>query len=327
MFVTLALWGCSGGEAPPPSPEPAAPPAPEPGTLPGLDFPVVKTAAEAGQFVLAPSREFFDRAVAEGFDKATFIYYAANLVEAGPAESKVKSLSGQEYSLPNSLILPIAAGGQAEKGALLLGHWESGSGMQRAIVVGGTPAEPVVRDLDLDLDNPAGVGQKDDAWKADRFQALEPGKVGVTVACKNGDKTEHGVLVALTPKKLLSLGFAGRLSAWTVDQCMPIAPNGTYAAGDKVQVPYVGTYTEGEVTKVDAAIGRVFVKVHDKETGYAVVDVAKALDTFGQGFDAERPGGGEGKAGKNKAGEGEGGAGGGDAEGKAGKGGKSKKAH
>ncbi len=293
--------------------------------LPGLDFPVVRTTAAAGDFVLAPSRDFFDRAVTDGFDKATFIYYGATMVEPGAAESKLKSLAGTEFTVPNSLIIAVPPDQEAKAGELLLGHWEGGSGLQRAIVDGGTATAPVVRNLDLTLDNPAGVGEKDDAWKEDRFRVLEPGQVGVSVACKSGEKLEHGVLVALTPKKLLSLGFGGRLSAWTVDQCMPLAPTGTYAKGDLVQVPFVGTFTEGEVTKVDAKIGRVFVKVNDKETGFPVVDLAKTLDTFGQGFVAERPGG-EGKAGKNKAGEGagEGGAGEG---GKAGKGGKSKKAH
>ncbi|MCB9684714.1 MAG: hypothetical protein H6735_06745 [Alphaproteobacteria bacterium] len=331
MIAVLTLFACSGSSTPPPEPEPAPVPEPveaQPGTIPGLDFPVVKTTAAEGDFVLAPSRDFFDRAVSDGIDKATFIFYGATMLEPGPAESKVKSLAGTEFTIPNSLIIPIPRAQEAKVGDLLLGHWESGSGLQRAIVVSGTATEPVVRDLDLDLDNPAGVGQKDDAWKADRFRALEAGRVGVSVACKSGDKVEHGVLVALTPKKLLSLGFAGRLSAWTVDQCMPIDPGVTYAVGDTVQVPWVGTYTEAKVTKVDAKIGRVFASVHDKETGYAVTDVAKALDTFGEGFVAGKGGGGEGKAGKGKAGEGKAPAGGdGGGEGKGGKGSKAKRPH
>ncbi|MCA9493301.1 MAG: hypothetical protein KC621_25395 [Myxococcales bacterium] len=334
MIAVLTLFACSGGTTPPP-PEPVpepAPAAPEvaPGEIPGLDFPVVKTTAAEGDFVLAPSRDFLDRAAADGIDKSTFIWYGATMLEPGPAESKVKSLAGTEFTIPNSLIIPIARGQEAAVGDLLLGHWESGSGLQRAIVVGGTATEPVVRDLDISFENPSGAGQKDDAWKADRFQALEAGRVGVSVACKKGDKVEHGVMVALTPKKLLSLGFAGRLSAWTLDQCMPIDPNGTYAVGDTVQVPWVGTYTETKVTKVDAKLGRVFASVHDKEEGYAVQDVAKALDGFGQGFVAGKSGGGEGKAGKGKAGgEGKagGGGGGGGGEGKGGKGSKAKRPH
>lgn len=330
MIAVLTLFACSGTPEPPkPDPVPAPPPVPEapvikPGTIPGLEFPPLKTSAVEGDFVLAPSREFYDRAVADGVDKASFIWYGATMVEPGPAESKVKSLAGTEFTIPNSLIIAIPRAQEAKVGDLLLGHWESGSGLQRAIVVGGTATEPVVRDLDLDLDNPAGVGQKDDAWKADRFRALEAGMVGVTVACKNGDAVENGVLVALTPKKLLSLGFAGHLAAYTVDQCMPVAPTGTYKAGDKIQVPWVGKYTEAEVTKVDEKIGRVFAKVNDKETGYAIQDVAPVLDTFGQGFVPAHPGG-EGKAGKGKA-EGKAEGDGGGAEGgKAGKGTKAKR--
>ena len=100
----------------------------EPGKI-HVDYPVVETDAAAGQFVLAPSRDALDRAAAEG--SGTFIYYGGEMLEPGDAESKVKSLAGSEFMIPNSLIIPIDKGYAASVGDVLLGHWESGSGMYR----------------------------------------------------------------------------------------------------------------------------------------------------------------------------------------------------
>jgi hypothetical protein len=329
MFATLMaslLIGCSGEKpkekpapepAPAPAPEPEKAKAPAPGKLPGVEFPVLTTTAQKGDFVLAPSRDFFDRAVEEGLDKATFIYYGAEMLEPGPAESKVKSLAGTEFMIPNSLIVAIPKAQTAAVGDLVVGHWESGSGLQRAIVVeGGTPEAPMVRYLDMDLSGD--IGKKPDAWKADRFMHLEAGKVGVSVACKVESNVEHGVLVAATPKKVLRLGFAGRLSVHDTADCMPIDPAATFKAGDKVQFVFVSSYGEGEIVKAEPKLGRVTVKSSTGDKEYAAIDVAHALDSYGQGFVTEPVAPGEGKAGKGKAGEGEG------EDGKAGKGAKGK---
>jgi hypothetical protein len=340
MFPVLALVvGCSmfGETKPTPPPEPVpAPPPPAPtvevGKLP-IEYPVLTTPAVAGEMVLAPSREFYDTAVEKGMDQATFIYYMAEMVEPGPAESKVKSLSGTEYMIPNSLIVAIAKGQTAAPGDLLLGHWESGSGMYRAIAVkGGTPEAPMVRYLDGTFK----PEDKPDTFQANRFQPLVPGEVGVSVACKKDDQIHHGTLVSVTPKKLLSLEFAGKIMMYEVGSCTPIPPKPAVKVGDTVQVPYIGTYREAKVTKVDAEVGRVFAKFDfggaEKEEAFGWMDVATKFDTWGEGFvpSATRAGG-EGKAGKGKAGDGEGKAGkggkGGDGEGKAGKGGKAGKAN
>lgn len=323
MFGTLFALSlaCAGGEEETPTPEPAPAepepaPAVAPGKIPGLEFPALKTDAAAGDFVLAPSREFFDKAAAEGIENATFIYYGATMVEPGEVESKVKSLAGTEYTLPNSLIIHIEPKQTAKPGDLVLGHWESGSGLQRAIVVaGGSETEPKVKYLDLD---PETIGKEADSWKADRFVVLEPGHVGVSIGCKKDAEVAHGTLVALTPKRLLMLGFAGKMYAYATDDCQPIDPTATFAVGDKVQVPFVSSFTDGEVVKVDAENGRVVVKSSTGEKPMAVVDVTKAFDSYGQGFVAER---GQRAKAKGKAdGEGEGKAGKGDGEGKAGKG-------
>jgi hypothetical protein len=327
MFHVLALLvGCSMFGETTPTPAPAPPPPAEPekpavevGRLP-LEYPVMTTSAAAGEMVLAPSREFYDTAVEKGMDQATFIYYLAEMVEPGPAESKVKSLAGTEYMIPNSLIVGLPKGATAQPGDVLLGHWESGSGMYRAVAVaGGTPEAPMVRYMDGTYK----AEDKPDTWQANRFKPLAPGEVGVSVACKKDDQVHHGTLLSATPKKLLSLEFAGKIAMYETANCMPIPPKPEVKAGDKVQVPYIGTYREATVTKVDAAVGRVFAKFEfggaEKEEAFGWMDVATALDKYGEGFvpSGTRGGDGEGKAGKGKAGEGKAG----DGEGKAGKGG------
>ncbi len=348
LSVLFSLVGCSfmGTETPAPAPEPAVV-APEPvvseaGKLP-VDYPILSTTAKAGDMVLAPSREFFDKAVAEGMDKATFTWYMAEMVEPGAGESKVKGLAGTEFSIPNSLIIAIPKGQTAAVGDVLLGHWESGSGMKRAIVVeGGTPEAPKVRYIDGEFK----AEDAPDTWQANRFRKVEPGAPGVTVACKaDGDKIDHGILVSATPKKLLSLGFAGALHVFDTADCMPIAPMTAVKAGDKVQIPYLGEYREATVTRVDGLNGRVLAKFEfggaEKEEAVGFTDVASTLDGYGQGFvfgerapgeDGAARGGGKAKGPNRPRGPGEpakvgegnngigDGVGGGAGEGKAGKG-------
>lgn len=291
LSVLFSLVGCSlmGTETPAPAPEPAVvvpePAANEQGRLP-VDYPVLGTSAKAGDMVLTPSREFLDKAVAEGMDKATFTWYMAEMVEPGAGESKVKGLAGTEFTIPNSLVIAIPRGQTAAVGDVLLGHWESGSGMKRAIVVeGGTPEAPKVRYIDGEFK----TEDQPDTWQANRFRKVEPGAPGVTVACKaDGGKVDHGILVSATPKQILSLGFAGSLHVFDTADCMPLAPMTTVKAGDKVQIPYLGEYREATVTRVDGANGRVLAKFEfggsEKEEAVGFTDVAPVLDGYGQGF-------------------------------------------
>ncbi len=90
-------------------------------------------------------------------------------------------------------------------GDIVLGTRQSGSGLQRAIVVaGGTPAAPKVRYLDLDYDNPAGVGKKDDTLKADCFHKQRDGLiVGNVVAVKAPGGYKRLLVVGVGGEKVL----------------------------------------------------------------------------------------------------------------------------
>ena len=119
-----------------------------PGEIP-YAFPIVKEcAASDGEFVLSPSRAFLDDAFAkEG--KTMMIWYQNIMAKSDINESTIKQISG-EVQIPNSLIIPIPAGATAKKGDIILTTWQSGSGMQRAIVTDDTdPSAPVVHYLDI----------------------------------------------------------------------------------------------------------------------------------------------------------------------------------
>ena len=253
--------------APAPAREPLFKRTGKPGEIP-FDYPAVTTTAKAGDYVLVPSKHFVDDAFAKGTDQQTFIFYAARLVEAGKDESKVKTMNngkdegGVEETIPNSLIIPIHKGDKAKPGDVLLTWWQSGSGMQRSIVVaGGSETEPKVRHLDLPIDNPGGAALRDDTLKADSFQKIDgdwaPGK---TVAAKDPSGYKFGIITGSTSDKVLVVGFAGRMHVYAKADCVqiPVAPS--VKPGDTVFVPHLGAFYKGNVEKVDAAVGRVYTK-------------------------------------------------------------------
>lgn len=249
-------------EQPAPAEEAPATPPPEPGTVP-FDFPRLQTlASKAGDFILCPPNEWITNAFQKGAKSQTFIYYASKMMEPGEYQSKVKRLSGTDMEIPNAMIIPIRSGETAKQGDILLTWWQSGSGMQRSIVVeGGSPEEPNVRHLDLDLDNPSGVGKRVDTLKANTFHKLtSQWDVGTAVACKSDSSYEHGLVTALTDDKVLVIGFAGRMKVQPKASCvsLPIVPQ--VKAGQKVWVEHMGGFTEASVKRVDAKIGRVFAE-------------------------------------------------------------------
>lgn len=236
--------------------------APTPGTIP-LDYPVVTTTAKVGDWVLTPPRLWLDQAFEKGVQSQTFIFYAATMVKPGPAESTVKDLMGKESTMPNSLIVPIRRGQKAAVGDILLTWWQSGSGMQKSIVIpGGTATEPKVLHLDISYENPAGVGKKPDTLKPDTFhrlgKALEPGTM---MTFQDGPFWKVGQVLNRTPDKTLYLGFAGRIGVAPSKACraLPIRPQALKAGAQVMARSSLGSLQPARVAKVEPAIGRVFV--------------------------------------------------------------------
>jgi hypothetical protein len=293
LALCLSIIGCGQGDSPEPStqpaPEPAAPEQPatepekapptkapaeepppaekapprEPGAIPFENFPRLQTlAVKAGDYVLCPPTEWITKAFEKGANSTTFIYYTSTMTEPGEYQSKVKRLSGTDMEIPNAMIIPIKSGQTAKVGDILLTWWQSGSGMQRSIVVdGGSAEEPNVRHLDLDLDNPSGVGKRVDTLKANSFHHLtDEWQVGTAVACKSDSRYEHGLITATTDDKVLTIGFAGRMKVQDKASCVSLPIRPKVKSGQQVWVEHMGGFTEATVKRVDAKIGRVFAE-------------------------------------------------------------------
>ena len=247
-----------------------------------FDFASTATTAKAGDFVLVPSPNWIDEAFVKGGEKQTFIYYAATMVEPGPLDSKVKSLSGQTFTAPNGFIIAIKPGQKAKPGDIVLTWWQSGSGLERSIVTGGSAESPTALHLDMDLDNPAKIAQKEDTLKPNTFHklgtTLEP---GITLACKDGSKYTRWIAASINGEKILGLGFGGSMKVLPKAQCTVVSPQGTWSPSKDVAVPYMSTFQKAKVDKVDAKAGRVFAKFNwgnkDQNIGVGIQDVSPVL--------------------------------------------------
>ena len=241
----------------------------KPGEIPFAGFPTVGTTARADEVVLAPSYNWIQDAATKGPDKVTFIWYSQKMIAPGEVESEVEFISPGKMKIPNAYIIPIPAAQTAKVGDIVLTWWQSGSGMNRAIVVeSADPTQPTVRYLDIDYDNPAKsrdgkttIGQMDEKLKPNSFVRLtSPWEPGTTLAVNDGASRKPVKLIRVAGEKILALGPAGTLKVYDKANATPVPLRPNVKAGDKVQAPKYGTFAEAAVTRVDARNGRVFVK-------------------------------------------------------------------
>ena len=140
--------------------------------------------------------------------------------------------------------------------------------MKRAIVVDDKdPISPIVRYLDIDYDNPAKsrdnvttIGKMDEKIVPDSFIKLKDWDAGTTVAIQDGANMKKGTVIRVAGDKVLVLERVGKLAFHPKASCKPIPVVSDVKEGDRVSAPFVGTYKDATVSKVDAKIGRVFVK-------------------------------------------------------------------
>lgn len=245
----------------------------KPGEIPFNGFPTVNTTAKADEVVLCPSYNWIQDAATKGPDKVTFIFYSQKMIAPGDVESEVEFISPGKMKVPNAYIIPIPAGQKASVGDIVLTWWQSGSGMNRAIVVEASdPSEPTVRYLDIAYDNPAKsrdgkttIGQMDEKLKPNSFvkisSAWEP---GTAVAVNDGANRKKAQIIRVAGDKVLAMGFAGSLHVYDKSASTPVPVKPNVKAGDKVKAAIYGNFQNVTVTKVDNRNGRVFVK---NETG------------------------------------------------------------
>lgn len=255
-------------EARPYSVTSTAPDTHDPVKFPFPDFPKVETTAKAGDFVLVPSYSWLQDAADKGSESTNFIWYTQKMAAPDKENSEVQFMS-ERRKVPNAYIVAIAPGQKAKNGDVILTWWQTGSGMQRAIVVDDKDATmPIVRYLDIAYDNPAmsgdnvtPIGKMDEKIQPDTFVKLKDWDAGTTVAVQDGANLKKAHVIRVAGDKVLVADQMGKLKVYPKSSCKPVPIVPAVKEGDRVKAPKYGqNFENATVSKVDQKIGRVFVK-------------------------------------------------------------------
>lgn len=244
--------------------------------FPFAEFASAETTAKAGEYVLVPSYVWIEDALKQGLEETTFIWYAQKMRTPGKDFSEIDFL-GDLNMVPNAYIIAIPKGGEAKVGDIVITWWQSGSGMQRAIVVDDkNPAQPVVRYLDIAYDNPAKnsegvpIGQMDEKLKPNSFFVAKEMDPGTGVVAEADGETRFGILIRANDTHAVVLGWGDKLAIYPREAVRPTPLKPSVKVGDKVRAPYIGKPRAATVTKVDARNGRVFIKFDGRDREEAV---------------------------------------------------------
>lgn len=241
------------------------------------DFPkTIDLEFEAGQYYLAPYT-FYQKKVEDKKDltKEVMIFYSDtyNDVTDGMVNGKT----------PTSLCIPLPKGEEAKKGDIVLSWWQSGSGMQHALVTDASAADApktVYLDLSYKGDGTGFAEKFVDQLKPNSFKVLTNGELepGAPVAYFADGKWKNATCINTDGDKVLVLGFADHIYAVKKDnvKVIPLVPE--YKEGDMVSVVFVDSFSDGyTVKKIDMNIGRVWVEKNGREEIKSIIEVSKAL--------------------------------------------------
>ena len=213
-------------------------------------------------------QSFYPNALKEKANPAneTYIFYNAVLTSVGDTKSTVRYF-GEDIEMPNAVIIPIPADQQAKKGDIVLTWWQTGSGMQRAIVKDASnPAAPKVDYLDLSYkEDGTGFANEhaNEQLKPNTFVVLKDGEwqPGAQVVVSGDGSFDVGTLISCTDDKVLLKCFAGKIRVFKKSACKVIPLDQRLKAGDEVMSIFAGSLKTGyKVKKVDEKIGRVWVE-------------------------------------------------------------------
>lgn len=254
------------------------------------DFPQqVKVKIAEGQTVLSPYT-YYPETVKEGkpLKEAVLIFYDTTVKNVSEEKSILATYNG-EVEIPNALIIPLPNNAKAKKGDVVLTWWQSGSGLQRAIVVDDSnPLEPKVCYLDKTWpDNPespkVAEKKKGEALKPSTFAVIKDKQwqSGAQVAIQKGDEWLAGTLIHVEGNKVLVLGFGSKIEAYDKADVRLIPFKEKIKVGDEVWATWVNTYRPNYVvTHVDNEAGRVYVKSKNSSSVEAksIAEVTKILE-------------------------------------------------
>ena len=254
------------------------------------DFPQqVKVKIAEGQTVLSPYT-YYPEALKEGKSpkEAVLIFYDTTVKNVGEEKSVLATYNG-EVEMPNALIIPLPDNAKAKKGDILLTWWQSGSGLERAIVVDDSnPFEPKVCYLDQRWpDNPESPKlaekKKGESLKPGTFAVIKDKawQSGAQVAIHKDNEWLAGKLIHVEGNKVLVLGFGSKIEAYDKADVRIIPFKEKIKVGDEVWATWVNTYRPGYVvTYVDNEAGRVYVKGKNSSSVEAksIAEVTKTLE-------------------------------------------------
>ena len=233
------------------------------------DFPenIKNEGLAEGQTILS-IHSFYPDALKESDDPAneTYIFYNGKLTSVGDTKSTVYSF-GEEAEMPNSLLIPIPEGQTAQKGDIVLTWWQSGSGMERALVTDAKdPTSPKVDYLDLSFkEDGKGFAQDhaDEQIKPNSFVVLKDGawQPGAQIVVTGDGSYEAAILVNCTDDLVLAKCFAGKIKTFKRSDCKIVPLNQNLKVGDQVRAIFTSSYKDGyTITKIDENVGRVWVE-------------------------------------------------------------------
>jgi hypothetical protein len=246
-----------------------------PGMLP-VEFRLFTTlSAGTGGYVLAPCRSYIDAGFNCDSNNVAFMYNSAVVVKFGPIETLLRE-PGDTVSVPNAVIIPMAPSQSVRKGDIVLTWWQTGAGLQRALVVDDSlPGEPKVLYLDLPWDGPLlsfdsiPVGQIEERLLPGSFIRLDQDwQQGSRLAWQKDDELRAVLLINSDSNKLLVTGWSGLV--WVADKkdCFPVKTVFNYAKGDSVKVPFHGNFTPAVVVHTIPEAGRIRASIRflDKDS-------------------------------------------------------------
>lgn len=241
------------------------------------DFPKsIDLEFEPGQYYLGP-HTFYPGAVKDKKDltQETLIFYSDTYKEV--TDGKVNG------ETPTSLCIPLPKGQEAKKGDVVLTWWQSGSGMEHALITDdSTPDAPksVYLDLNYKGDGSGFAEKYIDQLKPNSFKVLTNGELepGAPIAYFDDGKWKNGTCINTDGDKVLVLGFSDHIYSVKEDnvKVIPLIPE--YKEGDMVSVVFVDSFSDGyTVKKIDTNIGRVWVEKNGREEIKSILEVSKAL--------------------------------------------------
>lgn len=270
--------GAAAPAAPPPGaarPAPAADPG-APLKFLFADFTASETKAKPDEYVLCPPQKFIvEMSQGGGKKNPGTSYLTARMVAPGATESEVKSLyTSGTYRVPNAYLVTIPYAQKAAVGDVVLTWWQSGSGMQRAIVTDASnPSEPTVRYL----------GKLSDKEKQEKLQpnsfvkVTQPFQPGSVVALnKGGGRSEPAYVLNVAGDKVFVKDLVGVLLLVGKADCTPVPDRPAVKAGDRVKAVRFNSFRDATVAGVDEKLGKVVVRV-DGENEDQTVDFGEVL--------------------------------------------------